>query len=488
MSSSQRRYCFTIMCDALPEWENFLQECEEDGLPDDVSYLVAGQETAPSTGKKHFQCYAEFNKKITIKKAQSLLQCPNAHFEAARGSSKQARYYCMETEERHLTGHCYNPKKCTGPKTEWFVEFGESKSQGKRSDLEDLKQAVLAGQSKLQIMHTNTAAWRYMKSMDEYKMLNDYDQIANRGYRKPNVRVYHSSHTGSGKTRRSVWEAKGQPYYMLTKGNTGVWWDGYTGQEYVIIDEFKGWIPFTEILRILDGYPCFVDTKGGRRMLNATTIVLTSNFPIEEWYPNVPDIEPLRRRISHIEKMDLIDAKEEIVGYQPVFQPELDKNNNPIEGKFSKFPEVKIEEVDDLDKPMFDKDNKHKTDEKGNLLYWKKEVTVPVMKPIIRITGKSWEPPKSVKEVKSDLPMRVERKSRMKIVSDKPLSEAKLLEIDRKLHPIAETLEEVDSEPQYLGVDEYLELRQEVMDNEGVDEVAAEDILTSQNIHYDENS
>ncbi|KAL0152209.1 hypothetical protein M9458_051932 [Cirrhinus mrigala] len=40
------------------------------------------------------------------------------------------------------------------------------------------------------------------------------------------------------------------------------WWDGYDGQDNVIIDDFYGWIAYDELLRVCDRYPCKVPVKG----------------------------------------------------------------------------------------------------------------------------------------------------------------------------------------------------------------------------------
>ena len=41
------------------------------------------------------------------------------------------------------------------------------------------------------------------------------------------------------------------------------WWDNYAQEEIIILDEFYGWLPYCEMLRLLDRYPCQVETKGG---------------------------------------------------------------------------------------------------------------------------------------------------------------------------------------------------------------------------------
>lgn len=78
------------------------------------------------------------------------------------------------------------------------------------------------------------------------------------------------------------------------------WWCGYKGQQHVIIDEFRGAIDISHMLRWLDRYPVYVEKKGGSTPLAATTIWITSNISPREWYPDVDEatMEALLRRLT----------------------------------------------------------------------------------------------------------------------------------------------------------------------------------------------
>ena len=79
-------------------------------------------------------------------------------------------------------------------------------------------------------------------------------------------------------------------------------WDGYYGQKYVIIDDFrKDFCTFHELLRILDRYPYRVHIKGSSLYLEATTIIITSCFGPEEVYETREDLQQLMRRIDKIQ-------------------------------------------------------------------------------------------------------------------------------------------------------------------------------------------
>jgi len=88
--------------------------------------------------------------------------------------------------------------------------------------------------------------------------------------------------TGTGKSKEC--EEKYPKAYWKPRGQ---WWDGYCGQETVIIDDFYGWLPFDLILRLCDRYPLHVETKGGTVHFVAKKIIFTTNALPTTWYKNV---------------------------------------------------------------------------------------------------------------------------------------------------------------------------------------------------------
>lgn len=108
--------------------------------------------------------------------------------------------------------------------------------------------------------------------------------------------------SGTGKSRRA-WHEAGLDCY--SKCPRSKFWDGYQGQQHVVIDEFRGGIDVSHMLRWLDRYPCRVEIKGSSRPLSCTKIWITSNLNPLDWYPDldVDTKEALIRRIN-ITKFD----------------------------------------------------------------------------------------------------------------------------------------------------------------------------------------
>lgn len=92
--------------------------------------------------------------------------------------------------------------------------------------------------------------------------------------------------TGTGKSRRA-WDEAG--FHAYPKDPRSKFWDGYRGQEHVVLDEFRGAIDVAHLLRWFDRYPVIVEVKGSSVVFNARVIWVTSNLDPRMWYP---DLDP----------------------------------------------------------------------------------------------------------------------------------------------------------------------------------------------------
>ena len=114
---------------------------------------------------------------------------------------------------------------------------------------------------------------RYYRAFEKYLLMKTPARTW-----KTNVHVLQGP-TGTGKSK---WAMDNFPSaYWKQRSN---WWDGYTGHESVVLDEFYGWLPFDLLLRLCDRYPLMVETKGGQTQFAAKTIVITTNMLPCNWY------------------------------------------------------------------------------------------------------------------------------------------------------------------------------------------------------------
>lgn len=85
-----------------------------------------------------------------------------------------------------------------------------------------------------------------------------------------------------------------------------MWFDGYEGEETLIIDDFYGWCPHSMLLRVLDRYPFRCPVKGGFTWGLWKNVIITSNKHPKDWYEKFDwrDDEALRRRIHAIYRVN----------------------------------------------------------------------------------------------------------------------------------------------------------------------------------------
>lgn len=123
------------------------------------------------------------------------------------------------------------------------------------------------------------------KKIKDY--INDVKTAQKPKYRDWQMEVeYHYGETGTGKSRYAFKDYNPETHYVLRKANgDAVWWDGYTGQETIIIDDFtpKAY-KLSYMLNLLDRYAMTIDIKGGSTQLLAKKVIITSNYQPEDLY------------------------------------------------------------------------------------------------------------------------------------------------------------------------------------------------------------
>lgn len=262
-----RNICFTAWCDN--DTIQYDKEC--------MKYLIIGVEVCPETGKKHLQGYVEFSKTMDFSKMKEVLGGAETHLEKRRGSAQQASDYCTKEGS--------------------FKSFGEISRQGKRNDIDEVKDIIKSG-GNLREITESTSSFQGWRAAEMYLKHNE-----NKRNWLPDVHWYYGE-TGSGKTKKAhdVLTDLYGGYWM--SGKNLKWWEGYDADEGVLIDDFrKDFCTFHELLRILDRYEYRVEVKGGSRQLLAKTIIITSCYAPTEVYDTREDVGQLIRRIAKIVKI-----------------------------------------------------------------------------------------------------------------------------------------------------------------------------------------
>lgn len=267
MNRLYRNVCFTAYDTSVEYRERLLAE-------GGFSYIVFQLERCPTTGRSHIQGYAELVRRTRFNALKELFG-NDVHIERRLGSAKAAADYCKKEESRE-----------EGP---W--ENGTISNQGKRSDLQAVKEAIDAGADDEQLWDDHFGSCvRYHKSFSLYREVK-----RRKANEAKEVFVFYGD-AGTGKTR-AVYDKEGLDIFSKPDGK---WFDGYEGQEVALLDDFTGDIPLGQFLKILDRYPIRVEVKGGTRKWNPKRVYVTSNLSPEEWYPNATteQHQAIRRRLT----------------------------------------------------------------------------------------------------------------------------------------------------------------------------------------------
>lgn len=252
----------------------------------ELKYYHAGAEQCPTTGKQHLDGYYETG---TQRKLKTELNKWNKFFGNGFGDLQIARGTFQENLE-------YS-KKEDGR----FETHGEpSAGQGARTDLKEIRDKLTAGETTVdelvlqnpEIFHTYG---RTLQKIEDVALRQKFRTI------EPRCTWYWGP-TGVGKSHIAFKDFDPNTCYVWKNDNG--WQDGYTGQGTIILNDYRGSIPFGELLQICDKWPYYVKRRGREPApLMADTIIFTSSMPPKEIYKNIDkedSLNQLYRRVTVI--------------------------------------------------------------------------------------------------------------------------------------------------------------------------------------------
>jgi len=284
MNTRSRAWCFT-----LNNWTEDARTMLRDEVSQIGTYLCFSPEMG-STGTPHLQGYVYFDNAKTFAKVLKILP-KGSHIEVAKGSPAENADYCGEAD--------YERDKKKKYKNPLFESFGTKPAQGKRNDLQTIKEQIASGGSMTQIIET---ASNY-QSLKTAELLLKYKE-KKRNF-KPYVIWIHGE-SGSGKTK-TAYEL--MPDLYRKTNSSGKWWDGYDAHPDVLLDDIKdaSQSNYSLLLELLDRYDVRVETKGGSRQFLASRIYVTSILSPYELFRHIdPEIKELKRRIDEIKLYSII--------------------------------------------------------------------------------------------------------------------------------------------------------------------------------------
>lgn len=242
----------------------------------ECKYLVFGFEVGEK-GTPHLQGYVEWNSSTrltTLKKKNAKI-----HWEERKGTAEQAATYCKKDNN--------------------FFEKGTISKQGARSDIKDVVAEVMAGKRVDEICLERPEFYhQYGRTLTKVE-----DLMLRQKFRTAMTTcdwIYGS--TGIGKSHAAFKNFHPDTHYVWK--DDGGWQDGYTQQETVIINDFRGTIPYNELLQMIDKWPYSLRRRNREPMpFTSKHIIITSSLKPEEVYKQrhqKDDIAQLLRRVNVI--------------------------------------------------------------------------------------------------------------------------------------------------------------------------------------------
>jgi hypothetical protein len=293
-------------------------------------FYVHGRETGEKEETPHLQIYVELTKQMTIVAINKIIKGKKGgrwiHCEARKGGAEEAAGYCMKGEcsvrpTPSWAVFYYNPHKS------WQgVIEGNITQQGTRHDLEEKKDQILRGEVTVDELTVESPMLVHMYG----RTLDRIEAIALRQkFRTTMTRgTWIHGPTGVGKSHTAFQDYSPDTHY-LWKTQTK-WQDGYKGQGIVIINDFRGEIPYNQLLQLLDKWPFDVERRGKEVVpFLAQEIIITSSLTPQQVYRNREVEDSLEQLLRRLEVKHLTNCAHKYSegSNQPLstFQPERKK-------------------------------------------------------------------------------------------------------------------------------------------------------------------
>lgn len=280
--SRSATWCFTLNNYRVQDGKPVLDMSKFPGL----EFGVFQPEVAPSTGTPHLQGYLRFKSRRTLGKVQSVFLPEKPHLSVAKGTDLQNDEYCSKESSRAPGGE--------------VVRYGECplSSRGSRKDIRAVRDSVLAGAKFLDLVKDDDLLPVVARHMP---FTNRLLQEAAVPILRPELRVtFCYGPAGVGKSTCAGVFKDPETTYCYDGNSSGRFWDGYTSQPKLILDEFSGHVLTpTMFNRICDKGPVKVDVKNGAHYLAAVDIRVTANYMPSSWWSDRTQYnkEALARRI-----------------------------------------------------------------------------------------------------------------------------------------------------------------------------------------------
>jgi len=237
---------------------------------------VCGQLEKGTEGTIHIQAFINFKKPSRMSACKKYDK--KMHIEGIK-INNGADTYCMKTDTRIEGPYEYGTKPI---KRQSRHDWDKIKNLAKEGKLEEIPSDI------------------YVRSYSNLRKIEKDHLVIKDAEDVRGIWIYGPS--GYGKSRIARRDYPNHYPKLCNK-----WWDGYNGQESVIMDDIG--IEHSclgQQLKIWsDRYGCILETKGGAETSKYTNFIVTSQYSIEEiWKEDEKTIEALKRRFKVIHLLE----------------------------------------------------------------------------------------------------------------------------------------------------------------------------------------
>lgn len=251
-------------------------------------YIVYGKEVG-ATGTPHLQGLIYFDSLRSMKQVHE--RCGGLSLSKTL-HMKQSIAYCMKGIQSHEE---WDQLGVLGPnygKDADIFEDGDRPTQGKRTDLHDVADAIEEGTKIRDIAAAFPTTYiKYHAGIERLakRLRTDPPDLSECN----NEWFYGPSRTGKSTTARA--ENPGCYVKMLSK-----WWCNYEDQDVVLIEEVSpSEASMASLLKTwADKFAFPVEVKGSSMVIRPKKIIVTSNYTIAECFPHENDYPALENRFK----------------------------------------------------------------------------------------------------------------------------------------------------------------------------------------------
>jgi len=232
----------------------------------EFAYLHFAPEVAPTTGRKHIDGYYEYpTQRKWVTEQKKFIKAFGSGFgdlQAAHGTAGENMDYSEKESAMVVLGT-------------------PAHGQGFRTDLLENRNDILEGRCTAEDIALADPQ-RYHQYARTFHKIEDI--ALRKKFRTEMTKgIWYHGPTGVGKSHRAFDGFTPETHYVW-KNDKG-WQDGYTGQPTVIINDFRGELPYNELLQLVDKWPYTLSRRGREPVpFLATKLIVTSSLSPDQVY------------------------------------------------------------------------------------------------------------------------------------------------------------------------------------------------------------